>query len=422
MPDTEAARAALRRLLHADRTFADEPCRLRRALLDLLPEDDLAVRLLTVGAEVGIPALLKGGETHPARQALIDDAGLRPEMADWIVAVWSGGLVTGGEAGAGGSVTGAESWAGGAPAGAGAPASDGPEPPFAAPDVLRLAALPDGRLIIVGLGGAGVLAAFADVRSGRPAAPAWRSVAAPQSPRSRDVAVTVRGRQATVVWSDAGGVYARDADPAADRPAAAARLVVPAPGDVPVRHPIGALAVDDSSLDVFWSRNRQVLRRSTWRSWAADSSELELPGCCAPGEGVSRMDVGRDGADLAWLTVRTDRGRVLVSRWDVGRDDIASWVPVPLPGNAVDAAAAGAGVIMAMRDGRLLTVDAPAVFARRPAEPREVGRLGSRPASLATASIGTATWLVVRMGDMGLLTGWGPDGALLPEPLSLWPA
>ena len=87
MPTADEPVRALRRLLRTDPGFAGEPRRLGRGLLDLLPHDERAVRLLTLAAEAGVPALVGDGPPADARRALIDGAGLHPEAAGWVVDV-----------------------------------------------------------------------------------------------------------------------------------------------------------------------------------------------------------------------------------------------------------------------------------------------------------------------------------------------
>ncbi|MGX6603194.1 hypothetical protein ACWKSP_13790 [Micromonosporaceae bacterium Da 78-11] len=399
MLDTDGPGRALRRLLDADRAFADEPRRLGRALLDLLPYDDRAVRLLVLGAELGVPTLLKNGEPAAARQALTDRAGLQPDVADWIVALW--------QTGAGNSGT----------------TADRPRPPVAAASALRLAAWPDGMLLVVARADAGVFGAVVDPRALRP--PVWQLLATPPGRGSGDVAVTVDGEQATIVWAEAGVGYAAALHRRGTTlTAGPARVVVEPHDGLTVGDPIAALAVDDSSLDVIWSADSRRLRRSTWRTWSADAPDDELPSGCASGEAVTRIDAGRAGPELAWLAARTDRGRVLVSRWDLGRDDIASWVPLHGVDDATDVAVAGPLLLVGSADG-VATVEAHSVWAGRTGPfgsagwAGGAGSTGSTDRSLAAVETDAGIWLAVLGKDPGRLIRLAPDA---PPPLSLWTA
>ena len=407
--DIEGPGEALRRLLAADRTFADEPRRLRRGLLDLLPPDtDLStVALLCTGAEAGVPALVAGGDPARALRRL-GEAGLRPEIAEWVVAVWSSAV-------------------GARPAPASTPAgTPGATLMTGTPDAVRLAAWPDGTLLVVVLGGTGVLAAALEPRSGeprsgspgrypgpgnRPGLPlSWVPVARPASPRSRDVAVTVDEERATVVWSDADGAFAAGvARTGTGVSVDAPRLVVPARDGRQIRHPIAALAVDETSLDVFWSADRQRVHRSTWRSWGADSADLALAECCAPNEHLTRLDASRAGNGTAWLAARTDRGRALVARWDLGSDQIGSWTPLSAAG-VLDVALAGDTLAAAMRDGTVLLLPADLSGGALGVE-----RVTPAAESLAAARAGGELWLARRAGTAGLLSRWASD-----EARSLW--
>ncbi|MEU7866500.1 hypothetical protein [Dactylosporangium sp. NPDC049140] len=398
MLDTDRPSRAIRRLLHVDRTFADEPRRLRRGLTDLLPDEDEAVRLLAAGAEAGVPALLKFGAAAQARQALVDGAGLRPGDADWVVAVWTAGLDAS------------------EPPRAAPGAGDGP----GAPEAVSMALLADGTALLLTRGTGGVHAGRVGLGDPRPAPPRWQRVAAPAEPGSRDAAVAVTGGGATIVWSDRAGVFAAEVRPDG---IGRARLIVPAGPGEQARRPLGALAVEDGSLDVFWSADGRRLRRGMWRSWSAEAVTLDLPPACGAGEELRRVAVGRGGADVAWLAVATDQGRLLISRWDLGRDTVAAWVPVPLPMRVLDVAAVGGSMLVATDSGQPLMFDSASAFARQAvAPPPASGRSGDRVESLAAAfDPAGVLWIAMRVGGIGALTNIVPDSQRRVS-LSLWPA
>ncbi|MEW2593933.1 hypothetical protein AB0893_26310 [Micromonospora aurantiaca] len=377
---------ALRRLLHTDPAFAAEPRRLSRGLLDLLPHDDRAVRLLTVGAELGVPNLLARGEPHAARRVLSEQAGLRPDIADWVVAVWR--MATTDEV---------------------------PPAPGSGGGVVRLAAWRNGVLMVVSRNARGIFAATVDSSGPTP----WEKLATPSIDGNSDVAVTMNGEQAVVVWPGAQGAQAAEVRRRDDvLTAGTPRLVVEARDGVAPRGPITALTIDDSLHHLVWSVDGHRLRRSTWRAWPADDPDDDLPTCGAPGEKATRLDVGRASDDLAWLAAATDRGRILVTRWDLARDDIASWVSVALPGKVVTVAVAGSRVFAGMVTGEVVAVRADAVFARRGWAAVTVRGPGTRADSLAAAIVGDETWLATGGVDT-VLTQVAPAGQPPGRPWSL---
>lgn len=367
---------ALRRLLQTDSTFAAEPRRLSRGLLDLLPHDDRAVRLLAVGAELGVPNLLAHGEPDAARRVLSEQAGLRPDIADWVVAVWRTAT------------------------------TDEVRPAAGSGDVVRLAAWPNGVLMVVSRNARGIFAAAV----GRSGPTPWQKLATPLNDGISDVAVTRNGERAVVVWPGAQGAHAAEVHcrqdvVTADTP----RLVVEARDGVALRGPITALTIDESLHHLVWSVDGHRLRRSTWRAWPADDPDDDLPACGAPGEKATRLDVGRASDDVAWLAAATDRGRILVTRWDIARDDIASWISVAVPGEVVTVAVAGSRVFAGMVTGEVVAVRADAVFARRGWDAVTVRAPGTRADSLAAAIVGDETWLAVGGVDT-VLTQVAPSG------------
>jgi hypothetical protein len=327
MAEIDDPARAVALLLQVDPTFVDEPARLRRGLLDLLPDNDRAVHLITVGAETGVPALISAGDPTSARQRLIDAAGLRDDVADWVVAVWAAGTAAEG------------------PAAPPAANTAVPEQELGTPTAVRIAAWPDGVLLVVAMGATGFFAASIDPTQAVATAPNWHRVASPQAALSRDAAVIVHGEEATVVWSDADGVFASAVRRPGTRLAIEpARRIVPAHGDDQPRYPLAALPADQDSIDVFWTADRQRLWRSTLRPWSTDAAPLELPAFCQPGERARRLDAALVGTDAAWLVALTDRHRLLVSRWSLTRDDLASWVALPHATTILDVAIGGPAV------------------------------------------------------------------------------
>jgi len=379
VPEAVEPARAVAELLSVDPTFADEPARLRRGLRDLLPDDDRAVHLLAVAAEVGVPPLLAAGQRDGAHQRLVQHAGLRPEIADWVLNAWSNDRSTSGEKG----------------------------PPVGDAVAVRVAGWSDGSLLVAVLGSRGLFAA--EVDPAKPAGCAWLKIATPQTPRSRDVAVAVRGDRGFVAWSDANGVFACDVrrqppdGSSRDLIAEPVRTVAGRRAGGEPQYPVAVLATDDWSLDVFWTADGQVVRRSTLRQWSSDAEPAEMPSGWERPERISRLDADRSGAELAWLVALTDRNRVLVSRWDLARDDVTEWVPVPTSATVLDVAVAAASIVACTEAGELIEADAEQLFRGRVADftARASGRLPVRRLSAAATSSGT--WIVAVSDRGGVL-------------------
>ncbi len=85
---TEAG-GALRAAFAYDRSLAEDPLRLASALLDLLPGEEGIVSLIAQTNSLGIARLVNEGRFVDAASLLIDTAGLRPEVANLVIAAWS---------------------------------------------------------------------------------------------------------------------------------------------------------------------------------------------------------------------------------------------------------------------------------------------------------------------------------------------
>jgi hypothetical protein len=358
VPTADEPVRALRRLLRTDPGFAGEPRRLGRALLDLLPHDDRAVRLLTLAAECGVPALAGDGRLADARRALIDGAGLHAEAAGWAVDVWRA-------AASGEPVTGF-----------------GP---------VRLAAWPDGTLLVVTRDSRGVFGATVGTAGPSP----WRLLAPGAGPGG--LAVSADDERVVVAWPQTEGVYAvearhRDGALAADppEPVAEARAGL-TPGT-----PFAILAVDETLNHLVWPVDAGRLRRGTWRAWPSDEPDEDLP---PAGAAVTALDFGRVSPDVAVLVVVTDGGRVLAARWDLAGDHVAAWREVVLPGAAVAAVVAGSQVFAATADGEIV------VGAGR------VARAASGERLVAAVAAGDTAWLATVAADTVTLIRPGSGAA-----------
>ncbi|SNY65275.1 hypothetical protein [Paractinoplanes atraurantiacus] len=315
MPRFDEPTRALRRLLRADPELAGEPRRLGRGLLDLLPHDDRAVRLLALGAELGVPALVAQGRPADARRALIDRAGLHPEAAGWVVETWR---AAGGEDPAGGF---------------------GP---------VRLAAWPDGTLLVVTREERGVFGATV----GASGPSQWRLLAPSAGPGG--LAVSMEGERVVVAWPQAGGVYACEAyrgDGAFG--AAPPELVAEERPGLTPGAPFTFVAVDETLNQFVWPLNGGRMRRGTWRAWPSDEPDENLP---SVGATVSTLDVGRPAPDVAVLVATTVDGRVLTAEWNLSSGHVAAWRETERPGAAT---AAGDTAWLATVAADMLTLSRP---------------------------------------------------------------
>ena len=347
VPSLDEPVRALRRLLRTDPGFPGEPRRLGRGLLDLLPQDDRAVRLLTVSAEIGVPGLVGDGRLGDARRALIDRAGLDPEAAGWVVDVWR------------------------------AAGEDEPGHGFGA---VRLAAGPDGTLLVVTRDERGVFGATV----GRSGPSPWRLLA--PAAGAGTLAVSAEGAGAVVAWPQTQGVYAvqvhiRNGTLAADPP----EPVTGARAGLTPASPFAILAVDETLHHLVWPVDGGRVRRGAWRAWPSDEPDEDLP---PPGAAVTALDVGRPSPGTALLVAATDSGRVLAADWNLPGDHVAAWRQMALPGPAAAVAAAGSRVFAEIADGGIVGRAGDVV--RAASGERLVAAAGD-PAWLATVAAGTMT-------------------------------
>jgi hypothetical protein len=358
VPSVDEPVQALRRLLRTDPGFADEPRRLARGLLDLLPYDDRAVRLLALGAELGVPALIGDGQLADARRALMDRAGLHPDAAGWVVEAWRA-------------------------VGAGERVSD-----FGA---VRLAAWPDGTLLVVTRESRGVFGATVD--GSGPSH--WRLLA--PAAGAGGLAVSAVTERIVVAWPQTQGVYAlevhnRDGTLAGDPPEPVTEVRAGLTPDTP----FAILAVDESLNHLVWPVDGGRLRRGTWRAWPSDDPDEDLP---PVGATVTALDAGRVSPDAALLVVATDHGRVLATRWDLLGEHVTSWREVALPGAAVTVAAAGRLLFAETADGEIVDGGGAVVA------PASGERL------VAAAAAGDTAWLASVTADTMTLSRPGSGAA-----------
>jgi hypothetical protein len=356
-PDADA-QAGLVEALRLDPSLCWHSGRLQRALADLAPHDERGRRLVVLGADLGVPGLLDLGLAAEAHARLVDRAGCRSDVANWVISAWRSARELSADA---------EQPAGGLPNSATPVAIERP----GQPTCIQLAVWPDGTpsVAIITLDGAFVLA---DARL--PAAGAWRRVASPRTPMSRDIALALGADPGEVAWSDRDGIYARTLRrPGSPHPGVvglgdARCLASPAVGQQP-RYPLAALTVCPGSLDVIWTADQRQLTCAQSRAWAPAAPPIRLPPACKVGERLTGLDVAVETIHTAWLTCITDRGRVLLARWDTSAGFHGSWISLDLPARHVVAVTVASlqgdpTVIAATSDGNLLSADARAAGGR----------------------------------------------------------
>ncbi|MCU7727004.1 hypothetical protein ODJ79_25025 [Actinoplanes sp. KI2] len=384
MPSADEPIRALRRLLRLDPAVAGEPRRLGRGLLDLLPHDDRAVRLLTVAAELGVPAMVGDGQLADARRVLADRAGLHPEAAAWVVDVWHAAV-------AHDPVDVGRAAVADDPVDAGrAAVADEPVGGFGP---VRLAAWPDGTLLVVTRDARGVFAAAV----GRSGPSPWRLLASASG--AGGLAVSAEGDRIVVAWAQPEALYAvevrhRGGVLAADPP----EPVTGARAGLTPDKPLAILAVDETLHHMMWPVGDGRLCLGTWRAWPSDDPDAELP---PAGAAVTALDTGRLSPDAVLLVAATERGRVLTARWDVPAEHVAPWRVVTMP-EAAAVAAAGSRVFAATVHGEIVD-DAGEVLATVSGE-----RL------VAATAAGDTAWLATVVADTMTLSrpGSGADWSL----------
>lgn len=353
------ADTALREALRLDPTLAAEPGRLRRALADLAPHDERGW-LLALGAALAVPELISQGQAAEALARLTDAAGCRADAADWALSAWAlalGGELPHGPASPAGTTS---PGPGGTPEPAD-PAGDGTavEEP-GAPSALRVCVWPDGTPGAAVLTMRGVFV-LTDIRV--PARGRWRRAATVRSALSRDVALAVDAHRAEVVWTDHDGLHARSLRRGTAGPLSLGgpRLLAAPPAGDQARYPLAALSSGAETFSVVWSADRRAMTLTEERSWLTAGEAVPLTAAAAAGERLAGLDACAETERTAWLACRTDRGRVLVARWDLTIAEVGRWLPLDPPAAPVATAIAcldGVPVLVAATAaGDLLSLD-----------------------------------------------------------------
>jgi hypothetical protein len=233
--------------------------------------------------------------------------------------------------------------------------------------------------------------------------PAWRRVAMPSVPTSRDVAIA--GDR--IVWTAGNGVFARRL------PALGEEQRIASPDRGEPRYPLVAVCTEPETVDVLWTADRARLVHSVLGSRAAVAEPPEAP----PGDRLTALAAAAgDGA--FWLAARTEDGTVSVTRWDPLAGRVDGWrtlePPVPV---AVVTIVPGPTVLGFTADGRLIAatgagpwhgVDLPPGVPHSHRAPQTIASAGGR---LLVAD-GSTTWLATldRSDDVSTLS----DVRILP--------
>jgi len=327
-----------------DPTFESDPPRLLRALGDLVPDDARGADMVSRAAALAVPRLLRDGRSADAYGLLVDRAGMRDDVAAWVVRTWAEAVSV--------TLPAADTWL--PPTALPTPAPSPPPPEATAPALpdeipsagpthpaepaVLVRAVPAGPdRIVVGAGSsAGLYVTLCDF--GAPLVGEWRSLASPQSPLSRDLVLIPDGHGAKAVWTDKTGVHESSIqfDPAASSPTqgwhiGSSSLLLQGGTNQP-RYPLLCSASHGGDvLDIVTTSDRQTLTRVTVHRRGAPSRPVLLPPPCHGQERLVALDMARSSDRDARLVALTDRSRVLISKWDVDVDQYSSWSSAVAP-------------------------------------------------------------------------------------------
>jgi hypothetical protein len=323
-----AVGAAINTVLAIDPDILGDSARFRRAIADLLPDDERSEILLALSNELGIPQMIRDGYVTESLARLRDLGGIEERAAVSIVNWWSSSLKPDSvpfEASAPTGLRGDE-----------LEDSEPSESPRGAYQV-RLAGFSATELFVAISTSDGYFATL--VESTNPGA-TWRRLASPDSPLSRDLFVLlIEDDYVMTLWSDTKGVecsYVRRtlkernterSQISISRPS----TLVPTSTTAQIRFPIAALSTDTGLLDVFWSSDQQQLSRSSWRDGVAIASSVPLPNACEGEERLTLLDVLSMTSRRSILAVLTNRFRILTSEWDLELDIQEPWRSISLP-------------------------------------------------------------------------------------------
>jgi hypothetical protein len=190
-------------------------------------------------------------------------------------------------------------------------------------------------------------------------------------------------------------------------------LLAVSPDGEQARYPMTALTHPDGDLSVLWTSDRLSLTLTEDHAWGTGTRTTPAPGPCADGERLDGLDWCLETERTGWLLCRTDRGRLLATRWDMTLNEAGQWHDLRPPVTLVAAALAGVGeavfAVAVTPHGDLLSLDVRARVSGR-------GEWHSidRPAQVSAAPAPRVLAAGARYGRPDL-PGWlalsGPGGA-----------
>ena len=393
--DGSTALTQLATALAVDPSVSSDPLRLRAVLLDLAPHDEDGAELLVLAARLSAPVLIAHGEPARAVRVLIERAGLRAEVAEQLVRCWAAASGT---------------------------ATDAAQAEFrqlarmpnrTARGPAECLVWPDGTVTIIMLTFDGLLITHrgTPIRTGEAD---WHVLAGPAAPLSRGAALTqISPDQAVVVWSDHTGIWTSTigSGQAAGAVWATEPKLLDQPEHGEPRYPVAALPVAGNEPDVFWTSDRHTLFVTTSRA-AGTSRRRQVTSPCADGERMSVLVSAGASDHTAWLGCLTDRGRILIARWDLQAADHGGWHLVPAAAESLAcltiASLAGGTSLLAMSTGgTVFTSDASAAYAGQP-DWRRLRLPADLPSMRGVRSLSASA-----CGDVGWATVTSPAGLWL---------
>ncbi|MFJ3305044.1 hypothetical protein ACIPSA_18355 [Streptomyces sp. NPDC086549] len=197
-------------------------------------------------------------------------------------------------------------------------------------------------------------------------AEAWHRLDTSSGDDACGVVLGVTGAEGALAWSASDGLrVVRLTRGSLDQPG------LTRPGPVhhhPVAVPASAGAplvalLTDGALDVLWSPDRHTVHRLNERPGIPAGPAEPRPELALRGERLGTLDIALESPKTAWLVATTERGALLLARWDLLYDVHEPWArprcPLPTVRRAVVANVRGIPVVfVAAGEGRILAADA----------------------------------------------------------------
>ncbi|MGW3283126.1 hypothetical protein ACWDR3_00610 [Streptomyces sp. NPDC001002] len=237
-------------------------------------------------------------------------------------------------------------------------------------------------------------------------AQAWHRLDTSAADGAHDVSLAVTGTEGALSWSAPDGLrvvrLTRGSldQPSPARPGPLRRHAAPAVASAGA--PLTALLAD-GELDLLWSPDRHTVLRLDERPGLPAHPEPR-PELTLRGERLKTLDVALESPKTAWLAATTERGALLLARWDLVYDVHDPWThprcPLPTVSRAVVTNVSGVPVVLATSGGgRLLACDArDAAADQADWEPVDAPARTPVPSAievLAAADCQGAAWLAV---------------------------